>query len=225
MNTNEFAQACEDGRMAFSKEDLNAVSAYKMDLTKKKFGNAILRNARFDRCNATQTNYAGADLNNFSGDSANFTGASFEEANLNDATLDHANCTNALFDSANLRRACFRYANLEGACFANANLELTNFTGATHGELGTYVSHASLLFSEHGEYGRMMNGFKYTNGYRLWCGCFSGDFKALDEYIELRSYVSSQGHLAKTRKVARDCMLAMLDAKNDIQTVYEDEDD
>ncbi len=121
-----------------------------------------------------------------------------------DADLSGANLRNANLSGANLSGADLRNANLSGADLRNANLSGANLSGA----LG--LCYAQVSFSEHGECGRMLTAIKRAEEIELFCGCFTGNLEALRQYIG-----NGEERLKKTRTLALDTVLILLEATND----------
>lgn len=109
----------------------------------------------------------------------------------NGANLDGANLDGANLNGANLARADLARADLDGAKEKIASFAMVQFTG-------------------HGESGRMLTAIKGEKSIRLWCGCFSGSVDDLRAYIE-----KGDKRLQKTRTLALNTVLALLEAKND----------
>ena len=107
-----------------------------------------------------------------------------------------------------LTAAVKRGANLAGAYLAGANLDGAYLAGAVH-------RFAQVSFSEHGECGRMLSAVRLKEGeeIRLFCGCFTGSTQELRDYI-----TTGAAHLRKTRTLALDTILVLIDAQNDAKT-------
>jgi len=122
-------------------------------------------------------------------------GANLYGANLYGANLDGANLYGANLTRANLTRANLTRANLDGA----------NLYGAVE-------KFAAISFLGHGECGRTLTAVQLTktSHIKLFCGCFKGSVKELREYIE-----AGEVRLKKTRTLALDTVLTLLEAKND----------
>ena len=111
-----------------------------------------------------------------------------------------ADLQGAYLQDADLRRADLRRAYLQDAYLQGADLR-----GALH-------AFASVSFLGHGECGRTLTAMRRKEGDppELMCGCFSGNTKALREYI-----TNGPERYRKTRTLALDTVLALLDARND----------
>jgi len=125
------------------------------------------------------------------------------------ANLSWANLSLADLREANLREADLRGANLSGANLSWANLSGADLSGANlSGTTG--IRYAQCSFDSHGENGRQLLGVVISDKLRLFCGCFKGTLEELDAYID-------RGHdsYKSTRKLARDFIVAAIDAKSD----------
>ena len=135
-----------------------------------------------------------------SGERANLQGANLQGAYLRGAYLTDANLTDAYLTDAYLTDANLRGANLAGAYLTGAYL--------TDGEKITAT--ASIQFTGHGECGRALVAIRSEKRTILWCGCFHGTPDDLRAYID-----SGNDRLKRTKTLALDTVLALLDAKND----------
>ncbi len=101
----------------------------------------------------------------------------------------------AVLRSADLRSAVLSGADLSGAVLRSA-----------------IFAWAQVAFMGHGECGRMLTAVRFKEGEapKLWCGCFTGNTKELREFIE-----NGAPNLKKTRLMALDAVLLLLDARND----------
>ena len=118
-----------------------------------------------------------------------------ERANLAGSRLAKANLTGADLAGANLARANLARANLTGADLARA----------VH-------AFAAVSFIGHGECGRTLTAMRRNEGDApiLQCGCFYGN------QTELRDYIAKgDAKYRKTRTLALDTVLALLDARNE----------
>ena len=106
---------------------------------------------------------------------------------------------------ADLQGAYLRGAYLQGADLQGAYLQGADLRGALH-------AFASVSFLGHGECGRTLTAMRRKEGDapELMCGCFSGNTKELREYI-----ANGPEKYRKTRTLALETVLALLDAKND----------
>ena len=128
-----------------------------------------------------------------------------ERANLQDANLRGANLQDANLQGANLQGDNLQGANLQGANLRGANLRGANLRGD---ELVTGT--ASIQFTAHGEFGRTLIAVKSEKRILLWCGCFHGT------PADLRTYIANgSDNLKKTRTLALDTILMLLEAKNE----------
>ena len=102
-------------------------------------------------------------------------------------------------------RADLTGADLSGANLAGANLARADLTEALH-------AFATVSFLGHGERGRTLTAIRRKEGDapELFCGCFTGNTKALREYIE-----KGEAKYRKTRTLALETVLTLLDARND----------
>ncbi len=149
-------------------------------------------------CIADAVNHAVARSANLS--SANLSSADLRSANLSSANLSYANLSSADLNYANLRSANLSSANLSSADLSSADL--------------SYAAHswAQVAFMGHGECGRMLTAIqiKKTDKPAFFCGCFTGNEKSLRKYI-----ADGDARLRKTRTLAVDTVLALLNAKNE----------
>ncbi len=139
------------------------------------------------------------------GERADLTGADLSGANLAGADLAGANLARADLPWANLSGADLTGADLSGANLAGANLARADLTEALH-------AFATVSFLGHGERGRTLTAIRRKEGDapELFCGCFTGNTKALREYIE-----KGEAKYRKTRTLALETVLTLLDARND----------
>ena len=107
---------------------------------------------------------------------------------------------------ANLYGADLSRANLSGANLSSADLSGANLSGAD------LYAYACVCFIGHGECGRQLTAIRHKKGDepKLWCGCFSGSVQDLRDYIAM-----GDAKLAKTRTLALETVLVLLDAKNE----------
>ncbi len=158
--------------------------------------------AKVDLSNAKLTDLVmpyGASLDGASLDWASLVGARLDGARLDGASLDGARLVGASLVGASLDGASLDGASLDGARLDEASLD-----GAQ------ILSVAQVRFTGHGQCGRTLLAVKHEKGIHLWCGCFSGTPD------ELRAFIANdQERLRKTRTLALDTMLALLDAKNE----------
>jgi len=105
---------------------------------------------------------------------------------------------------ANLSEANLSWANLSEANLSWANLSEANLARANG------LNYAQCSFDAHGETGRQLSGVVIAGELMLFCGCFQGTLEELDAYID-------RGHdsYKSTRKLARDFIVAAIDAKSD----------
>jgi uncharacterized protein YjbI with pentapeptide repeats len=127
---------------------------------------------------------------------ANLSGANLSGANLSRAYLSGADLSCAYLSGADLSGANLSRAYLSGADLSRANLS----------------AFAQVSFSGHGECGRMLTAIRQKEGdeIRLFCGCFSGSVQDLRDYI-----AKGESRYAKTRTLALDTVLALIEARND----------
>ena len=137
---------------------------------------------------------------------ANLSGADLSDANLSGADLYDANLS-----CANLSGADLYDANLSGASLSCANLSGAKLSGANLSGADLY-GYAQVCFKGHGECGRMLTAIreKENGKIKLFCGCFIGTVEDLRKYIE-----SGEPKYKKTRTLALEAILSMIDAKND----------
>ena len=126
-------------------------------------------------------------------------------ANLSCANLSCADLSGADLSGANLSGANLSGVNLSYANLSYANLFYANLFCAC-------VKWAQLAFMEHGECGRMLVAIqiKEEDPVKFYCGCFTGSLEELRTYI-----LSGDSRLKKTRTLALDTILILLEAKND----------
>jgi hypothetical protein len=126
-------------------------------------------------------------------------------ANLSGADLSGADLSRANLSGANLSGANLSRANLSGADLSGADL-----SGADLSRVG--VKWAQIGFMGHGECGRMLTAIqiKETDEIKFYCGCFTGTVDELRTYIQ-----NGEERLRKTRKLALDTVLILIEAKND----------
>jgi hypothetical protein len=88
---------------------------------------------------------------------------------------------------------------------SRADLSGADLSGAVH-------SFAAVSFSGHGECGRTLTALRLKEGdpVSLFCGCFTGTTEQLREYI-----AEGDAKYRKTRTLALDTVLMLLDAKNE----------
>ena len=86
-----------------------------------------------------------------------------------------------------------------------ADLSRANLSGAI-------FAFAAVSFLGHGECGRTLTAIRRKEGDapELFCGCFTGNTKALREYIE-----NGPEKYRTTRTLALDTVLMLLDARNE----------
>ena len=126
-------------------------------------------------------------------------GADLRYANLSGADLRYANLS-----GANLSGADLRYANLSDANLRYANLRDAYLGGAK------ITATAAVVFTGHGQCGRQLLAVRAGESILLWCGCFHGTPD------ELRAFIAGdEPCYRKTRTLALDTALMLLDAKND----------
>jgi uncharacterized protein YjbI with pentapeptide repeats len=136
---------------------------------------------------------------------ANLQYANLQYAHLQGANLQYANLQGANLQGANLRYAKLQYANLQGANLQGANLQGAKLQRAIY-------AFASVSFLAHGECGRVLTAIRRKEGDApiLQCGCFCGN------QTELRQYIADGPEKwRKTRTLALETVLALLDARND----------
>jgi hypothetical protein len=145
---------------------------------------------------------------------ANLTGANLTDANLTDAYMKGANLTGADLTGAYMKDADLTGADLTDANLTGAYMKGADLTGAymrgEGGEKEAIVAIAMVQFTGHGECGRTLTAIKTEKSIRLSCGCFYGGPDDLLAYI-----ASGKKHLAKTRALALDTVLMLLDATNE----------
>jgi hypothetical protein len=127
----------------------------------------------------------------------------------NDLDGSRADLSRANLSGANLSGADLSGANLSGADLSGANLSGADLSGANlSGALHTF---ASVSFLGHGECGRALTAIRRKDGDtpELYCGCFTGNTKALREYI-----ANGPEKYRATRTLALDTVLALLDVRN-----------
>jgi len=136
---------------------------------------------------------------------ANLSRAYLSCANLSRANLGGANLSGADLGGANLSCAYLSCANL-----SRANLSCANLGGAYLG--GAIFAFAQIAFLGHGECGRMLTAIRRKEGDapELFCGCFTGNTRALREYI-----ANGPAQWRATRTLALDTVLMLLDTKNE----------
>ncbi len=91
---------------------------------------AILREARFNRADLSNSKLDGTDGRRAKFVSASLKGVSFDGANLTEADFTKADLTGASFKNANLRSARLFQAILRGADLTGARLERADFLNA-----------------------------------------------------------------------------------------------
>jgi len=113
---------------------------------------------------------------------------------------------------ANLSGADLSRANLSGAYLTRANLSGANLSGANLSCAKGILTYAQISFAGHGERGRMLSAIRKKEGEapELSCSCFSGTVEQLREYIS-----NGDSRYRKTRTLALDTVLLLLDAKNE----------
>ena len=158
-----------------------------------------------ERANLRGANLGGANLGGANLGDANLGGAYLRCANLRGANLGGAN-----LGDANLGGAYLGGANLRGANLGGANLRGANLGGAYLRGGEEVTDTASIQFTGHGECGRSLLAVKSEKRILLWCGCFHGTPEDLRAYID-----NGPDRLKRTRTLALDTVLALLDAKND----------
>ena len=126
-------------------------------------------------------------------------------ASLVGARLDGASLDGASLDRASLVGASLVGASLVGASLVGARLDRARLDGAGH-------TWAQVSFKGHGEYGRMLTALVRKKGDEpeLFCGCFTGSFADLEEYI-----AEGNPKLRRTRTLAMETVRQLLTAEND----------
>ncbi len=102
-------------------------------------------------------------------------------------------------------------ANLSGANLYGANLYGADLTGARLSGANLYAW-TQVAFSGHGECGRMLTAIQRAKDSEpeLFCGCFTGSFDDLKEYI-----AKGDAKYRKTRTVAMKTVKALLAVRNE----------
>jgi hypothetical protein len=170
------------------------------DLTRANLASADLAGADLSRANLAGAHLAGTDLSR-----AILAGAILAGANLARADLAGAN-----FAGAHLAGAHLAGTNLAGTNLAGANLAGAHLAGAENGGKDTVVAVATVHFTGHGECGRALTAIKGTKSTRLLCGCCQGTVEDFRTYI-----ANGESRLHKTRTLALDTVLMLLEARND----------
>jgi uncharacterized protein YjbI with pentapeptide repeats len=113
---------------------------------------------------------------------------------------------------ADLRGADLMGADLRGADLRSAVLRGADLRSADLSGCNGMFSYAQVSFIGHGECGRTLTAIRRKEGDapELSCGCFDGNTKQLREYIE-----RGPDKYKKTRTLALDTVLMLLDARND----------
>ena len=173
---------------------------------------ADLSGADLSGANLSRAHLSGADLSGASLSGAHLSGANLSGANLSRADLSGAHLSVANLSGANLSRADLSGANLSVANLSRAHLSGASLSGADLSG-AKVLAFSSVSFSGHGECGRMLTAVKTEQETRLWCGCFTGTVEELRQYIE-----SGKARYKKTRTLALDTILVLLDAKNETET-------
>lgn len=145
-----------------------------------------------------KNNLSGADLRG-----AYLCGANLKCADLRGAYLNHANLSSANLCGANLKCAYLCGADLKGAYLCGADLMGANLRGSVD-------NFATVSFSGHGEYGRVLTVIVRGEKIELFCGCFYGSVEDLRNYI-----ADGEECLKRTRTLALDTVLMLLNTKND----------
>ena len=146
---------------------------------------------------------------------ANLDGANLDGASLNGASLIGASLAGASLIGASLTRASLNGASLAGASLDRANLTDASLIGANligaslTSKTDIFQSMASVSFTGHGECGRTLMAIRGTESLTLRCGCFSGTVDDLRAYI-----ANGPAHWRKTRTLALDTVMVLLDAQN-----------
>jgi hypothetical protein len=184
------------------------------DLTGADLTGAYMKGANLTDANLTGAYMKGANMTDANLTDANLTGAYMKGADLTgaymtEAYMKGADLTGAYMKDADLTGADLTDANLTGAYMKGANLTGAYMRGEG-GEKEAIVAIAMVQFTGHGECGRTLTAIKTEKSIRLSCGCFYGGPDDLLAYI-----ASGKKHLAKTRALALDTVLMLLDATNE----------
>lgn len=140
---------------------------------------------------------------------SNLRGANLRSANLCGADLYGANLCGANLRGADLYGANLCGANLCGADLCDANLCGAKLYGARLRD-AEITATAVVAFTGHGQCGRQLLAVRAGDSVLLWCGCFHGTPEDLRAYI-----AGDEPRYRKTRTIALDTVLALLDATND----------
>ena len=138
----------------------------------------------------------------------NLSGADLRGAYLCGANLKCAYLCGADLMGANLRGADLMGANLKGADLCGADLRGADLSGSDL--RGSVDNFATVSFSGHGEYGRVLTVIVRGEKIELFCGCFYGSVEDLRNYI-----ADGEECLKRTRTLALDTVLMLLNTKND----------
>ena len=175
---------------------------------KNNLSGADLRGAYLCGANLKCADLRGAYLNHANLSSANLCGANLKCAYLCGADLKGAYLCGADLMGANLRGANLKGANLKGANLKGADLCGADLMGANL--RGSVDNFATVSFSGHGEYGRVLTVIVRGEKIELFCGCFYGSVEDLRNYI-----ADGEECLKRTRTLALDTVLMLLNTKND----------
>jgi uncharacterized protein YjbI with pentapeptide repeats len=195
-------------------EDITqAVIANKNNLSGANLKGADLKGADLRGAYLSSADLRGANLSSANLKGADLCGADLCGADLCGADLDYANLKGAYLCGANLCGANLKGADLYGADLGYANLSEANLSSADlcGADLrGSVDNFATVSFSGHGEYGRVLTVIVRGEKIELFCGCFYGSVEDLRNYI-----ADGEECLKRTRTLALDTVLMLLNTKND----------
>ena len=144
-------------------------------------------------------NLSGSDLSG-----SNLRGSNLRGSNLSGSNLSFSNLSGSNLSGSNLSGSNLSFSNLSGSDLSGSDLSGSNLSGSL-------FAYAQVSFIGHGERGRQLMAIRRNKGDapELYCGCFSGNTKALREYI-----ANGPEKYKVTRTLALDTVLMLLDARN-----------
>jgi len=174
---------------AGSRADLSGSNLRGSDLSGSNLSHSNLRGSALRGSDLSYSNLRGSDLSY-----SNLRGSDLSGSDLSGSDLSYSDLSGSNLRGSDLRGSDLSYSDLSGSDLS-----------------GSIFAYAMVSFTGHGECGRLLMAIRRKEGDapELHCGCFSGNTKALREYI-----ANGPERYKATRTLALDTVLVLLDVRN-----------
>jgi uncharacterized protein YjbI with pentapeptide repeats len=190
----------------FTNCSFESVQFPNVDMSYSSFYACQLTDCIFDYTKAFSTTFNKSVIANCEIENSAFTKSTFVKARLSNANTYQTGFKECNFVEAKIRNCDFLWSLFSDCTWLNAIFEFRSLEFCNTTIVGGDLPYASCTWKGFGEQDRIITAIKQKTKVMFFCGCFSGDKKQLERYIERAQYYSYRASRRKAMEFLLSCL-------------------